>query len=135
MKIYYITKFNLIGATLYTHELAAEFDEAPYIERKHFLINKVIGKVNGEEVTIKPEPRYFTLSTKPEGYPITDKYLPYIATVTEDLPGSCKGLKAKVYLNCKLMTEKHGGYLQFWHPPTKQVLRIAMNSHTYTPTN
>lgn len=33
------------------------------------------------------------------------------------------------------MVEKHGGYLQFYHPSTKQILRIAMNSHYYIPRN
>ena len=31
------------------------------------------------------------------------------------------------------MTEKHGGYLQFFHFPTNEILKIAINSHTYTP--
>lgn len=61
-----------------------------------------------------------------------ERFMPYWADVTEDVSPKYK-FKPTTYEGCQLMTEKHGGYLQFWHEPTKQVLRIAMNSHYYTP--
>lgn len=75
------------------------------------------------------------LSDKPKAgaFDAKDEFLPYFADVTEDLPSSCRDLTPKKYKNCQLMVEKHGCYYQFYHKPSKQVLRIAMNSHFYTP--
>ena len=68
-----------------------------------------------------------------EDFPI---YLPYFADVTQDLPGSKpKGLKPQTWKGCQLLTQKHGGYLEFYHHETKKTLRIAINSNTYEPAN
>ena len=77
---------------------------------------------------------HWQLTTKiPTGaFPNTVEFLPYFADVEEDLPGSIK-LEPKTFHNCQLMREKHNGYLQFYHKPTDQVLRIAMNSNIYHP--
>ena len=59
-------------------------------------------------------------------------FLPYFADVTQDLPGHCK-FEPDTYKNCQLMTETHGPYLQFFDWKTEKVLRIAINSNTYSP--
>lgn len=131
--IYIIRKYEMLDSTLYTHELLS-YDELVSIKEDKGKIKSVSFIDEGKPVTYEAN-RYFTLSKTGKGYQYGEDYLPYFATVTEDLPGSCKGLAPNVYYNCQLMTEKHGGYLQFFHPLTNQVLRIALNSHTYTPTN
>lgn len=130
-KIYIIRQYKMTDSTFYTHELLPIDDEITSIK---YLDNGDVKEVSYSDCTYTAN-NYFSLSEKPKGYPYGNPYLPYAATVTEDLPGSAKGLKPKVYENCQLMSEKHGGYLQFWHEPTKQVLRIAMNSHIYSPQN
>lgn len=60
-------------------------------------------------------------------------FLPFFADVTEDLPSSMKRIIPDTYKNCQLLTQKHGGYLEFFHHETKTTHRIAMNSNTYTP--
>ena len=132
MSIYTIRKYEMINATLYSFEVLP-FDTTPEIKMgRDGNIEKVSGLQGGEYVEYTAN-RYYELSNKPKGFDYKGEYLPYIATLKEDLPGSCKGLKPKVYKHCQLMTEKHGGYLQFWHEKSKQVLRIAIHSHTYEP--
>lgn len=75
-----------------------------------------------------------TTTLKPNAIDSEETLLPYFADVTEDI-SPCYKIKAKTYKGCQLMSEKHGGYLQFYHAPTKEVLRIAMNSNYYTPIN
>lgn len=75
---------------------------------------------------------YYSTSIPKGAISAEEKFLPYRANVIEDLPGWAK-FTSKTYDNCQLMTEKHGGYMQFWHEPSKQVLRIALNSHIYQP--
>ena len=84
--------------------------------------------VNGVKEILESN-RLFTYSETKRGIPTTEKYMPYTATVTEDIPGYLI-LKPKVYPNCKLLAEKHGGYLQF-ESEQGEVLRIAINSHYY----
>jgi hypothetical protein len=74
----------------------------------------------------------YATESKEGAFDPKERFLPYFATVIEDLPGWATW-EPKRYENCQLLTEKHNGYLQFWHEPTKQVLRIAMNSHYYEP--
>lgn len=124
--VYEITKYSLIGKNLFTCE-----ERPDLLMREEHGMKRYFHK-DGSGASISHLWEYTT--TKKEGaFSPKDKFLPYFADVTEDLPGSCKGLEPKTYKKCQLMTEKHGGYLQFWHEPTKQVLRIAMNSHYYTP--
>jgi hypothetical protein len=131
--IYVIREYNMIDCKLYTHELM-QFDSVIAIKEDKGEIKSISGIFEGKPLTMESN-RYYSLSNKPKGYEYRTEYLPYIATLTEDLPCSCKGLKPATYKGCKLMTEKHGGYLQFFHPKTKQVLRIAIHSHFYNPTN
>lgn len=60
------------------------------------------------------------------------KFLPYFADVTEDIHSKFN-IEPSTWKGCQLMTETHGGYLQFYSHDTKKVLRIAMNSNIYTP--
>lgn len=121
--VYKIVKYNMKGATLYTKE------EMPYLIEKD-------GKFYEDNGSLAFKTNLWEYTTNPNkgAYSSKDERLPYYADVTEDLPAYLQ-IHAKTYYNCQLMTEKHGGYLQFWHEETKQVLRIAMNSHYYTPTN
>ena len=127
-KVYQITKFNLIGKVIYTHKLMPELEEIiDHNKRAVYVYKKTKDRY--------PEVRLWKMSTSlPSNSFNKDEYefLPYFADVTEDLPSSVK-LQPKTYKNCQLMTETHGGYLQFYHKETKQILRIAMNSHTYYP--
>ena len=135
--IYEIFTFEMLGdkknVVLHTHKLIP-FDKIIEIKKDyHGKIYEVVGVRNGEKITEKPvKLACASFSEKPLGLPSTTKFLPYRATVTEDNPGYLK-IKAKVYENCVLMAETYGGYKQFYHESTKQVLRIAMNSHYYTP--
>jgi len=62
-------------------------------------------------------------------------FLPFFADVTADLPTSARkiGVIPDTYKNCQLLTQKHGGYLEFFHHETETTHRIAMNSNTYKP--
>jgi len=124
--VYEIVKYSLIGKDLFTCV------ERPDIEMRESNGEKRYYEKGTNTEAFKS--RLWDYSTTPKAGAInpSEKFMPYFADVTEDLPGSVK-LKPNTYKNCQLMTEKHGGYLQFWHEPTKQVLRIAMNSHYYTP--
>ncbi len=121
--VYKIVEYNLKGATLYTKELMQgyTFKEGEFYDTE----NKIAFKN-----------RLWSYTTNPNkgAYNSEDRFLPYFANVTEDNPEYLKKF-AKTYNNCQLMTEKHGGYLQFWHRESKQVLRIAINSHYYEPIN
>lgn len=90
---------------------------------------------DGSKVTFESN-RYgvYSSNISPDMFNYEDKLLPYFADVKEDLPGwVAKKVKAEVFENLQLMTEKHGGYLQFWDPVNQEAKRIAMNSNTYTP--
>ena len=126
--IYEIVKFDLKGATLYTkkkrHDLYKGDDKKIYTN-------------NTKEEAHKTHLWHYTDNPNQGAFDADDEFLPYFADVTEDLPNSVKkhGLEPKTYKNCQLMTEKYGGYLQFWDKKTKQALRIAINSHYYNPIN
>ena len=126
-KVFEIVKYDLIGKVLYTSK------ERPDVEYRESNGLKRFYDSNG----LLTRSHLWEYTTTPQVNAISadEKFMPYFADVTEDLPGSATkhGLEAMTYKNCQLMTEKHGGYLQFWHEPTKQVLRIALNSHYYTP--
>lgn len=125
-KVFEVVKYSLIGKDLFTCE------ERPDLEMRVKNGAERYYYKDGAEASFSNLWEY-SITPKEGAFSPKEKFLPYFADVTEDLPGSCKGLKPRTYKNCQLMTEKHGGYLQFWHEPTKQILRIAMNSHYYTP--
>lgn len=132
-KVYQIIKFDLIGKVLYTCALMDELEmrlDQNKTERFYY-------KGTNQEYQ---KSSLWTLSTTPKEGAIdaNEEFMPYFADVTEDLPGSVTkhGLKPKTYKNCQLMVAKHGGYLQFYYKgkgTQGEILRIAMNSHYYTP--
>lgn len=129
--VYLIIKFDLIGKVFYTYRLMTGLKE---------VINE--GKPNiyeYEDGTEYPSNSLFELTTQLSKYKKENlfkaeenEFLPYFADVTEDLPSHVK-FEPKTYKNCQLMSQKHGGYLQFFHKPTGRILRIAMNSNIYRP--
>lgn len=126
---YTVREMKLKGASF------SLYCEYPVSERAEFTYK------NGKLIMVKDlgqtweNTRYCTLSDKPIGYNMEENsHLPYFATVTEDLPGSCK-FKPVVYKRCQLTTDYPGNYLVFQDLKTKKRLKIAMNSHTYEPTN
>jgi len=128
--LYLIREMKLKGATFNI------YSEIPLSEKAEFIYSgKNIVRVIDNGQSWEPN-RYYKLSDKPVGYDMDENYyLPYFAKVTEDLPGSCKGLTPKVYNKCQLTTQFPGGYLVFQDMKTKKHLKIAMNSHTYEPIN
>lgn len=125
--VYEIVKYDLQGATLYTKK-----------ERPDLSVRE--GKNKGEVLFWDEENKreafrthLFSYTTNPNkaAYDANERFLPYFADVTEDRPNYVNN--PITYKNCQLLTEKHGGYLQFWHEETQQKLRIAINSHYYTP--
>ncbi len=125
-KVYEIRKYNLIGKVLYTCK------ERPDLEMRESGGMKRFYEKGTNIEAFRSHLWDYTTTPKENAINPEEKFMPYFADVTEDLPTHVK-FKPKTYKNCQLMTETHGGYLQFWHEPTKQVLRIAMNSHYYTP--
>ena len=125
-KVFEIVKYNLIGKVLYTCK------ERPDIEyRESNGCKRFYEKGTNTEAMNSHMWEYGT-SPKVNAINPEEKFMPYWADVTEDISPRYK-VTPTTYKGCQLMVEKHGGYLQFWHEPTKQVLRIAMNSHIYTP--
>jgi hypothetical protein len=124
--LYLIREMNLKGAKFSIYNEVYLSESAEFI-KSGGKVTKVIDKGQYWEPT-----RYYSLSDKPKGYNMDENtHLPYFARVTEDLPGSCKGLTPKVYERCQLTTSFPGGYLIFQDLKTKKRLKIAMNSHTY----
>lgn len=120
----------MIGATFYTYEPVSNVIEKD-------------GKYYEDGIpAFNPGFPYFKYTTDLDMYAkkgkviaANERFVPYTADVTEDLPGSApKGMEPRFYANCKLLVERHGAYYQFYHEESDQVLRIAMNSHYYTPT-
>lgn len=126
--VYKIVKYNLIGGVVFR-----TYEEMPELE----------GRVNNGNIYYYykdtnreyPHSHLWSLVLKNQETYISckEKFLPFFADVTEDLPSSCRMFEPKTWTNCQLMTEKHGGYLQFFHKPSGEVLRIALNSNYYTP--
>jgi hypothetical protein len=126
--LYLVREMKLIGATHNVYNEIYLSDSAKFIYEGNRL-NKV--RDNGETWE---NTRYYKLSHKPIGVNMDkDYFLPYFAKVTEDLPGSCKGMRPKVYDKCQLTTQSPNGYLVFQDLATKKHLKIAINSHTYEP--
>lgn len=128
--LYLIREMKLIGATFNIYSEIHLHENAQF-KYKGSRLDSVTDNGQTWENT-----RYYKLSDKPLGFNMdTTTHLPYFAKVTEDLPGSCKGLTPAVYERCQLTTDFPGGYLVFQDLKTKKHLKIAMNSHTYTPIN
>jgi hypothetical protein len=126
-KVYKITTYEVGTEKFYTYTLL----EVPNDKIKTDN-NGEITEIVGEYFSLKPN-RLHYFSFEPKGiYEYKEKFLPYFADVTEDINPTYK-VEAKTYKNCQLMTEKHGGYLQFFHEGSGEVLRIAINSHYFTP--
>jgi len=128
--LYLIREMKLKGATFNIYSEYHLHDDAEFVYNGSKLMMVI------DKGQFWKNNRYYTLSAKPIGYNMDENYyLPYFAKVTEDLPGSCKGLEPKIYDNCQLTTQFPGGYLVFQDLKTKKHLKIAMNSHTYEPIN
>ena len=133
-QVYKIVKFDLKGKVIYTYKLMSELEAVVEQDKYNQSKTKFYYKGTKREYGYS---HLWELTTSIASYKNIynedeNEFLPYFADVTEDLPGWVK-LEPKTYRNCQLMSEKHGGYLQFYHKPTKEVLRIAMNSNTYQP--
>lgn len=126
--IYLIREFKVKGATFKGYTCVPLTNKAT-IHRSNNKILRVI-----DEGAILENCNYYSLSDKPEGANLESQtHFPYFAKVTEDLPGSAKGLKAKIYNNCQLTTQLANNYLVFQDTKTGDLLKIAMNSHYYEP--
>lgn len=125
--VYKIVKYELIGKVFYTSEPMPNLEAREQAGKP----TRFYDKTTNEEY-MNSHLWELTTSTKHGAYSHLEEYLPYIADVTQDRYVRSK-LVPDTYKNCMLMTEKHGGYLQFFHAPTNEVLLIAMNSHTYEP--
>jgi len=137
MIVYQIRKYDMIGKVLHTFkEINFDDDKSVVFEKPHYKtgeINFVEGFINGEKETLSFNGYLnISFSKNKKGIPDTELFLPYTATVTEDLPAYLK-FEPKVYKHCKLMVETHGSYMQFFHPESKTILRIAINSNYYEP--
>jgi len=137
MKVYEITEYSLIGKILNVYQERSDLNVVvgangqldTYIDENG---DKVIQNFRTEFTT-----RLNDYKGKTDVVDLVDskdfpKFLPFFADVTEDIPGYLK-LSPKTYKNCQLLRQKHGGYLEFYDHETKKTLRIAINSHTYTP--
>ncbi len=123
--VYKITTYNLIGKVLTT------FEPLPNVRTDDSQRVRRFIEPDGTEC-YKTHLWYYAEILLGNPISHTEKFLPYFADVTEDIARHYK-VTPTTYKNCQLMTEKHGGYLQFFHKESNQVLRIALNSHYYTP--
>lgn len=133
--VYEVERFEMLDKTLFVfvedelNKLVKEKNQRP----------KLVNVKTGKPVSMHPR-RFYVESLNDihgDNFEVVNRTthpfnLPYKADVTQCIPGYLN-IKSKTYKDCVLMTEKHGGYLQFFHPDTEKVLRIALNSNTYTP--
>lgn len=122
--VYEIRKYDMKGATFYTKKERPDMYE----------VNGKFYENGCSKEAFKSNLWSYTTNPNKGAFSAYETLLPYFADVTEDIAPYYK-IEPKTYRNCQLMTEKHGGYYQFWHEETKQVLRIAINSHYYQPIN
>ena len=130
--IYEIKTYDLIGKIIKTYK---ERPDLRLIKGEHGQKDYFVDEEGRKEDCIRPDTEYSdSLGTEGDRYKLEDVpvYLPYFADVTEDLPAKFK-FEPKTYKNCQLLTQKHGGYLEFFHHESGETLRIAMNSNTYSP--
>jgi len=125
-KVYKIVEYNLIGKKLYTCEFMPDLEARKENGNERFYYKGT----NSQYM----QSHLWELSTtkKENAIDSKEKFMPYFADVTEDLPSSYK-FEPRTYKNCQLLTEKHGGYLQFLHKESGEIFRIALNSNFYIP--
>lgn len=135
--VYEIITYNLIGKVIRIYN---EREDLTFVEDKcrgNYFIDKEGRREEKNhlfELTISLKDYENLL--KFEDFPI---YLPYFADVTEDISNSCikiredLGIEPKTWKGCQLLTQKHGGYLEFFHHESRKTLRIAINSNIYSP--
>ncbi len=129
-KIYEIWSYVVIGKTFYTYK---ERPDLSIVDEKRPIFKDQHGKIiHGSDS------HYYSLSIGLSNFPkeflfdSSAQYFPYFADVREDLPAWAKW-EPKVHKNCRLTTQKPGGYLVFENQETGEELKIAMNSHVYHP--
>lgn len=129
-KIYEIWKYALIGKTFFTYKERPDLSIVDASRR--------IFKDQNGRTFIGSDSNYYSLSIGLDEFEEKSlfssdaQYLPYLADVREDLPSWAKW-EPKIHKNCRLTTQKPGGYLVFENQETGEELKIAMNSHTYQP--
>jgi len=126
--VYQIRKYELLDKTIhvYTKREDLEFKTFP---------GNYVQLIETSTQNKYDKSKFYTYSkTLPEDAieDIGQKFLPYFADVTQDIP-SHYTFEPKTWLNCQLLKETHGSYLQFFDKSTQEKLRIAMNSNYYTP--
>jgi hypothetical protein len=131
--VYEVETFNLIGKTIF---LFLKVDTIKLVKEKN-MPEKLINIKTGKPVVMHPRREYVQDLKEIQGGEVLNRedfpiYLPYFADVTEDLPGSVK-FTPRTWTGCQLLTQKHGGYLEFYHHETEKTLRIAINSNGYEP--
>ena len=140
--VYEIQRYDLRLKTIYTYKERPDVQvvEGQNGERDRF-VDQDGGDADISQVTtlvssldkVKENMGRLDLLLNRADYP---EFLPYVADVTEDLPAGALriGVEPKTYKGCQLMTDTHGGYLQFkeFNTDEQKVLRIAMNSHYYS---
>lgn len=132
--VYEIVKFEVLkkGGGYKTFHT---FRERPDLTKKAG--DKFSGKsdyyVDQEGFEVKSYGHFELSEVKPAGaISAEERFLPYFADVTEDLPGWATWEPEK-YKNCQLLAQKHNNYLEFYDHATGETHRIAMNSNTYEP--
>lgn len=130
--VYEIETYNLIGKILHTYE---EKPNLEYRKENGYAGFYYKGTKNDQYKTIRHWSHLATTLPN-DAVQKTEKFLPYFADVTEDIPAYLKmSSTPQTWTRCQLMVEKHGNYLQFYHEPSKEILRIAINSNYYVPVN
>jgi len=130
-KVYKIVTFNLLSFNsvdkkLYTFELMPELESRQEGGREHFYYTGT------NEQYMQSNLWELSTTKKENAIDSKEKFMPYFADVTEDVPSQYK-FSRRTFKNCQLLTEKHGGYLQFFHKESGEILRIALNSNFYIP--
>ena len=137
--VYEIKTYSLIGKTIY---VANERPDLTVIKGEHGEQDSFVDGDGNKDIIVGPNTKLVdTLMMYKKAilgfddiYHKKDhpKFLPFFADVTQDIPGHLK-FEPETYKACQLMTETHGSYLQFFDHKTEKVLRIAINSNTYSP--
>jgi hypothetical protein len=119
-QIYLIRTYNMIGQTFKTWEKSS-YNESDLIIRDNSIRLK----------NASGFPYCFSLSFEKEGIEYEQNgLLDYKATVIQDFFRHFS-FEPEKYMNCQLMMQTHGGYLQFKDLDTSEVHRIAINSNYY----
>jgi len=132
--VYEIITYDLIDKKI---RLVKERPDLKTVSGQHGERDRIVNS-EGEDAICGPRSKLSTnLGTAKDRLSADEfpMFLPYFADVTEDLPSVSRKLNIipDTYKHCQLMTETHGGYLQFFDHKTEKTLRIALNSNTYSP--